>query len=93
MKKAREKSQNVVCIEPRAFYAYTKNLSEGLGLLIVEKEGEVVFGLKMKPGKIQKFRSSVETIKSLMAYGVIEFTEKIPNDVWKEMNEIYKNIN
>lgn len=91
MKKASKKSENVVCVEPRAYYAYVKNLKDGLGFLIIEKENDFVYGLKFKPGNIQKFRASVETIKGLLAYGVIEFTEQVPVEVWKEMSVVYKN--
>lgn len=85
-----EKKSNVLHIEERGYYVYTKNLKEGLGLLILQIDSKYIGGLKLKINGVEKFYIPKLDFESLLAYNVIEFTEKVPNDVYKEMMQLYR---
>ena len=87
-----EKTENVIHIIPYGYYVYTSKLNQGLGLLIIEKHEKTVSGLKLSIGKIQKFNMSILSFETLLAYNTIQFIEKVPKEVGKEMKQMYDNI-
>lgn len=84
------KNANVLHIETGAYYVYTKNLKEGLGLLIMEIDKKYIGGLKLKIDGVEKFYLSKNDFETLLAYNLIEYAETVPKDVYKEMNLTYK---
>lgn len=89
MKMSKGKKGNVLHIEIRGYYVYTKNLKDGLGLLIMEIDEKYIGGLKLMIGGAEKFYVKKEEFETLLAYNIIEYTETVPKDVYKEMSMLY----
>jgi len=84
------KKENVVHLENGAYYVYTKNLKEGLGLLIIEIDEKYIGGLKLMINNVEKFYIQKTTFETVVAYNTVEYTETIPKEVYKEMSDLYR---
>lgn len=77
-------------IKRYGFYAYTKGLEHGLGLLVFDSSEEEVKGMKFHVGKVEKFSIPKQTFENLISYEFLEFIELLPKRVWKEYKKIYE---
>jgi hypothetical protein len=93
MAKSTEKTKNEIHIVNHGFYAYTKNLTSGLGLLILDKTVKIISGIKINHNKLEKFSMTYKNFEALLAYNIIQYVETVPKDVWKEMEIVYDKMN
>lgn len=82
--------KNTLHIEEQGYYVYTKNLKEGLSLLIIEIDEKYIGGLKMLISGVEKFHMKKSYFETLLAYNILEYVEIVPKDVYKEMVTLYR---
>lgn len=78
-------------IKKNGFYAYIKNLQDGLALIVL-KNDDLIEGVKLHVGKSERFSFTKEKFDSLLDFQIIEFVEILPRDVIKELQKVFKEV-
>lgn len=78
-----------VNVKKYGFYAFTKDLSDGIGLIVFQEDSSTVEGVKLRIGGCEKFSMKRSKFEAILIYNLIEFVEILPKKAWKEYKTIY----